>query len=503
MTSGPQVADGTALLGYRTAAGRWTLFAMALGSAMVAADLTVASIALPAIGREFHAGVVQLQWVFTAYTLTLAGMLLVGGALGDRYGRRRLYLWGVGLFAAASLVCALAPGIGVLVAGRALQGAGGALLTPGSLAILEASFQPADRGRALGTWSGFTGLGAALGPSLGGWLVQAGSWRLIFLVNLPITAVAAWVAWRHVPESRDPQATGRVDLTGGVLVTVGLVGLTYGLITGLSGGWSPPSVLALAGGAALLVTFLLWESRRPNPMLPLALFASRRFGVANAVTFIVYGAVGGVMFLLPIELQQVAGYTPLQAGTALLPLTFIMLALSGRSGALAGRIGLRPQLTVGPLVTGLGLALFHRISPGGSYLTEILPAAVVFALGVACTVAPLTTAAMTAVPAEHAGVASAVNNDVGRVANLVAVAVLPPVVGIVGSAYLDPHRFSAGFGTAAFIAAGLCAAAGLLAAATMGTAGAPLASAVPMHCALEAPPLRPGPQPTLAMGADS
>ena len=329
--------------------GRWVLFATVLGSAMASIDATVVGIALPAIGHDFGATLAGLQWVVTAYTLTLSGLLLVAGALGDRYGRRRVFQIGVVWFALASVLCGAAPTTGVLVGARALQGVGAALLTPGSLAIIEASFHPDDRGKAIGAWSGFSGVGTAIGPFLGGWLIQAVSWRLIFAINLPVAAGVLAVAWRHVPESRDPDETGRVDLAGGALVTLGLVGLTYGLIDGPSGGFARPApIISLAAGAALLVAFVLRERRARMPVLPLSLFSSAQFNAANAITFVVYAALGGALFLLPLQLEQVCHYSPLQAGISLLPVTVIMLALSARSGALAARIGPRLQMTAGP-----------------------------------------------------------------------------------------------------------------------------------------------------------
>jgi len=465
------------------------------GSAIAAIDATVVGIALPVIGREFDAGLATLQWVVTAYTLTLAGLLLVAGALGDRYGRRRVFLIGVAWFALASLLCGLAPTAGVLVAARALQGVGAALLTPGSLAILEASFQPADRGRAIGAWSGLGGVATAIGPFLGGWLIQAASWRLIFVINLPVAAVVAALAWRHVPESRDPEATGAVDLTGGALATFGLVGLAYGLIEGAARGWGDPVVVtSLVGGVALLVTFVARERRVASPVLPPSLFSSRQFTATNVVTFVVYGALGGALFLLPIQLQQVSGYTAMAAGMALLPLTVIMLVLSARSGALAARIGPRLQMSVGPVLVGAGLALLTRIGADGNYLTEVLPAVTVLGLGLAATVAPLTATVLAAAPARHAGVASAVNNDVARVAGLIAVAVLPAAAGITGAAYLDPAAFSAGFDTAAWICAALCVLGGVLAAVAIENPRRAPAEPPPepvhrrVHCALDGPP---------------
>ncbi|TML28098.1 MAG: MFS transporter [Actinobacteria bacterium] len=490
--SGSGTAEGSGLR-YASGPGRWVLAATVLGSAIAAIDATVVGIALPAIGREFHTGLATLQWVVTAYTLTLAGLLLVAGALGDRYGRRKVFVIGVVWFALASVLCGLAPSAGVLIAARALQGVGAALLTPGSLAILEASFVPADRGKAIGAWSGLGGVATAIGPFLGGWLVQTASWRLIFAINLPIAALVIALAVRHVPESHDSEATGRVDSAGGVLVTLGLVGLTYGLIEGPVNGWSSAGVLtALVGGVVLLVTFAVWERRARTPMLPLELFASTQFTATNLVTFVLYGALGGTLFLLPITLQQVSGYTAIQAGVSLLPLTLVMLALSARSGALAARIGPRLQMTVGPILAGAGLALFTLVDRNGAYLTEVFPAIVVLGLGLATTVAPLTSTVLGAVPARHAGMASAVNNDVARAAGLIAVAVLPSVAGITGAAYLHPEMFAAGFHTASLIAGGLCVLGGVLAGLTIRN---PRPVAVPepeapqrLHCALEATP---------------
>jgi EmrB/QacA subfamily drug resistance transporter len=501
VSGGPAAAESPAGLRYGSGAGRWVLVAVVLGSAIAAIDATVVGIALPAIGREFDAGLATLQWVVTAYTLTLAGLLLVAGALGDRYGRRRVFLLGVVWFAVTSLLCGVAPSAPILIAARALQGVGAALLTPGSLAILQASFVPNDRGRAIGSWSGLSGVAAALGPFLGGWAVQAVSWRLIFVINLPIAAVVIALAWRHVPESHDSAAAGQVDLPGGLLVTFGLVGLTYGLIEGASTGWSNPVVVAaLIGGVATLVAFILWERRAPTPMLPLRLFSSSQFTATNLVTFVVYGALGSSLFLLPIQLQQVSGYTPLQAGISLLPLTAIMLGLSARSGALAARIGPRLQMSVGPTLVGAGLALFTLVGPTGNYLTEVLPAVTVLGLGLATTVAPLTATALASAPARYAGTASAVNNDVARVGALIAVAVLPAAAGITGAAYLHPAQFSTGFHTASLISGGLCVLGGALAAITIRNP-APTAeeagTAHRLHCSLDAPPTH---TPSLAVG---
>jgi EmrB/QacA subfamily drug resistance transporter len=372
---------------------------------------------------------------------------------------------------------------------------GAALLTPGSLAIIQASFQPDDRGRAIGAWSGLSGVGSAIGPFLGGWLIQAASWRLIFVINAPLAALVIAVSVRHVPESRDPSATGPIDVMGSVLVTLGLIGLTYGLIQGPSSGWDSAGPLAaLIAGVVVLAAFVLWERRAAEPIMPLGMFASAQFSTANVATFVVYAALGGAFFLLPIQLQVVSGYSPLEAGIALLPVTLLMLLLSARSGALAQRIGPRLQMSVGPIVIAAGLALFARIGAGGNYLTEVLPAMIVFGVGLCINVAPLTATVLAAVPAEHAGTASAINNDVARAAGLIAVAVLPAAAGLSGSSYLHPAEFSAGFRTASFLSAGLCVVAGVLCAVFIrnpARAARPRGERPALHCALDAPPVAP------------
>lgn len=471
---------------------------MILGSTVATIDATVVGIALPAIGRDFGASVSGLQWVVTAYTLTLGGLLLVGGALGDRHGRKRFFVIGVIWFALASGLCGLAPSTPVLIIARAIQGVGAALLTPGSLAILEASFVPEDRGKAIGTWSGFTGVGGAIGPLLGGALIQWASWRLIFAINLPLAAVVVWLALRHVPESRDPSLSGtRLDVTGGALVTLGLVGVAYGLIEGPSGAWHSVGALgALVVGVLLLVSFVLWERRVSTPMLPLKLFRSRQFSATNAVTFVLYGAIGGVFFLLPVQLQEVSGYSPLEAGLALLPLTVLTLTLSTRSGALAARIGPRLQMSVGPCIVGVSVVLLVRVDAAGTYWTQVLPSALLLGLGLATAVAPLTSTALSSAPSTQSGVASAVNNDVARTAGLIAVAVLPAIAGITGMAYTDPAVFSRGFHKASVVSGLLCVLSGLMAAVLIRNphrVTPPPQQPEPeflRHCPLDAPPPR-------------
>ena len=489
-------ADGSDQLAFATNRGRWVLAATVLGSGIVALDATVVGIALPTIGRAFHSGVGTLQWVVSGYALTLAAFLLLGGSLGDRMGRKRVFSIGIVWFAVASVGCGLAPSAGTLIAARVLQGVGGALLAPASLAILQASFQPDDRARAIGAWSGLGGVATAAGPLLGGYLIAAASWRWVFFINLPVAVVVLVMTARHVPETRDPSTAGHVDFLGAGLAVLFLAGLTYGLIEAPTG-WTNPAVLVSLLVAALTApAFLVVEHRRANPMLPLGVFRSRQFSGANAVTFAVYGALGGALFLLPVELQLVVNYSPLQSGLALLPVTFIMLLFSARSGQLAARIGPRLQMTAGPFVVAAGLLLLTRATHSGNYLVQVLPAVVVFGIGLAITVAPLTSTAMGAAPAEHAGVASAVNNVVARAAGLLAVAVLPLLAGITGAAALDPHHFADGFRHAMVIAGLTCAAGGLLAAATIrNPKNAP--GLLDHHrrtycCALDATPLQAG-----------
>jgi EmrB/QacA subfamily drug resistance transporter len=487
-------------VGYGTTPGRWILVATVLGSGMAALDATVVNVALPSIGKDFDAQVAGLQWVLTSYLVTLSALILLGGSLGDRFGRRRVFLVGVAWFTAASAACAAAPDLTFLIAARAVQGIGGALLVPGSLAIIEASFAPSDRGRAIGMWSALGGVATAIGPLAGGWLVTAVSWRLIFVLNVPIAA-AVVLASRHVPESRNVAAAPHIDGRGAALVAIGLAALTFALIEGPT---ADTVGVAVAGviGVGGLVGFVVVELRSPAPMLPLSIFSSRQFTVANVVTFAVYAALSGVLFLLVVDLQQVLGYSALAAGAALLPITVIMLLLSSRAGALSQRIGPRLPMTVGPLVIAGGLLMMGRIDAGSSYAADVLPAVVVFGLGLALTVAPLTTTVLGAVDVGHAGLASGVNNAVARVAGLLAVALLPPLAGLTGAAYREPARFSGGFHTAVLIGVGLCVVGGLSAAvgitnptatardATRGSA----AGNEPLSCPLDAPSLRPGPE---------
>ncbi len=481
-----------------TPAGRWVIAATVLGSGMAAIDATVVGIALPSIGRQFHAPLSTLQWVVTGYTLTLSAFLLLGGSLGDHRGRRKMFVVGVVWFCLASAGCAFAPGPDALVVTRVLQGVGAALLTPGSLAIIEASFDPEDRGPAIGAWSGLGGVATAAGPLLGGYLVTAASWRWIFVINLPIGAAVLLLSFRHVPESKDPDAPANLDVLGAALGVIALAGVTYALIEGPTRGWGNASVAgSLAAGILAGVGFVAVERTSPSPMVPPAVLRVRQFNVANAVTFVVYAGLSGVLFLMPVALQVIGHYSPLESGLAFLPLTVIMLVLSSRSGRLATRIGPRLQMSAGPVVVAVGVALLGRVADDQNYLTGVLPAVVVLGLGLAVTVAPLTITALGSLPDEQSGLASAVNNDVARIGGLVAVAILPALAGITGSSYLHPNQLSSEFRSAMWIAASWCLAGGALAA--VGIRNPAPAVALPaepspeyFHCALEAAPLAVG-----------
>ncbi|SDQ63599.1 MFS transporter [Quadrisphaera sp. DSM 44207] len=435
-------------------AARWTLAATVLGSGVAFLDATAVNTALPAIGADLGADLAGLQWTVNAYTLTLASLILLGGSLGDRCGRRRVFVVGTVWFALASLLCGLAPDVGVLVAARALQGVGGALLTPGSLAILQAVFAPEDRARAIGAWSGLSGVATALGPFLGGWLVQAASWRWIFLVDLPLAALVL-VAARHVPETRDPLAAPGLDVPGVVLGTAGLGALTWALVAWPERGADGAVVAGLALGVAALGAFVGVQARSRAPTVPLEVFADRRSTGANLATLAVYAALGGVFFLLVLALQVVGGFSPLAAGAALLPVPVLLLLLSERAGALAQRTGPRLPMTLGPLVAAAGVAWAAGIGPASSYWLDVLPPVAVLGLGLALTVAPLTATVLAAVEDRHAGVASGVNNAVARAAGLLAVAALPLVVGLDGDEHTDPAVLQPAFRTAMLVCAGL------------------------------------------------
>ncbi|MEV4440944.1 MFS transporter, partial [Streptomyces sp. NPDC049577] len=485
--AGPAVRLGTA-------AGRAVLLTAVLGSGMALLDSTVVNVALPHIGRDFDVGLAALQWTVNAYMLTLAGLILLGGALGDRYGRRRVFVIGVVWFALASLLCGLAPDADVLIAARALQGVGGALLTPGSLALIQSVFHPDDRAAAVGAWSGLGGVAAAVGPFVGGWLVDGPGWRWVFLINLPVAAVCVPVALRHVPETRDPAARGRFDVLGATLGALALGAVTYALIAAPDRGVSPWVIVPAVAGVLLGVAFIAVERRRENPMLPPSIFSIRMFSAVNAVTFFVYAAFSGFFFLGVIQLQVVVGWSALVAGTALLPTTVLMLLLSSRSGRLGQRIGPRIPLTVGPLLCAGGLLLMTRVGAGASYWRDVLPALLVLGLGMVALVAPLTATVLASVDVARAGLASGINNAAARAAGLIAVAALPLAAGMGPDAYRSPARFSAAFDRAMGVCAGLLVVGALLAVATV-REPRPRGVCHPeceYHCGVSSPPLDPG-----------
>jgi EmrB/QacA subfamily drug resistance transporter len=442
-----------------TRRGRGLVAAASLGSGMAFLDATVVNVALPTIGRDLDADLAALQWTVNAYTLTLAALILLGGALGDRLGRRRVFVTGALWFAAASALCALAPTVELLIAARALQGIGAALLTPGSLAMIQASVDERDRGRAIGAWSGLTGVAAVLGPLLGGWLIEL-DWRWVFGINLPLAATAVVLAARCAPESRDPLAPSRLDVAGAVLGALGLGALTYALVVAAQ---APGDAVVPVLVAAVCAAAFVWrEHTATAPMVPPELFADRVFTVTNLLTLAVYAALSGVLFLLVIQLEVSLGWTPLQAGLSTLPSTLLMTTLSARSGALAQRTGPRLPLTAGPCTVAAGVALLAQVGPGDDYLTDVLPGVLLFGAGLTLLVAPLTSTVLAAAPQRLAGTASGVNNAVARTAGLLAVAGLPLVAGLSGRAYTDPALLTPAYRVAMTVCAALLLAGGAI-----------------------------------------
>ncbi|MFI8517670.1 MFS transporter [Streptomyces sp. NPDC085481] len=483
-----EAAGAAASAGIRLASGtgRWIVLTTVLGSAMALLDSTVVNVALPHIGEDLGADLADLQWTVNAYMVTLAGLILLGGSLGDRYGRRRVFVIGVVWFAAASLLCGLAPNAAVLIGARALQGVGGALLTPGSLALIQATFHPDDRARAVGLWSGFGGVGAAVGPFVGGYLVDGPGWRWVFLLNVPLAMICVPVALRHVPESRDETAHGRFDVLGAVLGAAALALVTYALIAQV---WWAGVVGGVIGAG-----FALVERRRgEDAMVPPSIFASRLFTAVNLVTLCVYAAFGGFFFLAALQLQVVSGYSALAAGAALLPTTALMLLFSAKAGELGEKTGPRLPLTVGPLLCAGGMLLMLRVGENPSYVADVLPALLVLGLGMTTLVAPLTATVLGSVPVSRAGLASGINNAAARAAGLIAVAALPLLVGMGPEAYRSADQFGDAFRQAMPILAGVLVAGAILAWSTMrAPARADCHPECRVHCGVTSPPLDPG-----------
>lgn len=442
--------------------GRAVLAAAALGSGVAFLDTTVVNIAVPVIGREFDAPLGALQWTINAYTLTLASLILLGGALGDRFGRRRIFIIGGAWFALASIACALAPNIGILIAARAVQGIGGALLTPTSLAILQTVMRKEDRSRAIGAWAGLTGVSGVIGPLLGGWLL-AYDWRWVFGINVPLCALTIWLAMKHVPETRDRATAPTFDVGGAALAAIALGSGTYALIAAPEEGSRRTVIVAAITAVVALMAFIAREQKARYPMVPLALFADRTFSVINLMTLGVYAGLSGVMFFLVIQLQVSLGWTPLAAGMASLPTTLLMLFFSGRSAQLAGQLGVRAPLAVGSAICAVGVGVLAMVGPGDNYLAHVLPGVTLMGIGLTVLVPTLTATVLAAAPDDLAGIASGVNNGIARAAGLFAVAALPAAAGLSGRAYSEPAMLTPAYRTALLICAGMIVVGGLAA----------------------------------------
>jgi EmrB/QacA subfamily drug resistance transporter len=445
---------------------RWVLAASVLGSGAAFLESSVISVVLPAVGRDLRLGMEGLQWIMNTYLLALSALMLLGGALGDRYSRARVFRIGAVGFAIATAACAFAPDARILFGARLLQGASGALLVPNSLAMVEEAYTGEARGAAIGQWAGWSGISTAAGPLVGGWLAEKTSWRSVFIVVIPFALGAALIAWRHVPPLRPARASSRtsVDYAGALLVTLGLAGVVAALTSGPGAGFGQPLIVtALAGGILCLAIFVVVEARSQHPLVPLTLFRNRQFTGTNVTTFLLYAALSGLFFLLMLELQNALHWSPVSAGASLLPVNVLMLLLSPRAGKLAERIGPRIPMTAGALVSGLGMLLFSRVHPGAAYATSVLPASLVFGLGLATFVAPLTASALGSVAPRYTGLASGFNNAVARLAGLLATAAIPLAAGLGGLRDVGGEQLTRGFTRAVFICAVLCASGGAVA----------------------------------------